>query len=245
MRLPFTFLVPLLFFGCVTDEPLAPATAEGAAIRTEMRAADLAGIDRAFARLAERPHRETVDIEQLDGGGDVVAATRTVIDHDGSRSRIRSGRSGPAFDYGAFERFLGTPTDSLAPVRSPLRWLLVPGESGYEPAYLTERARDAYAYERLEEGGGAGFQATARLGEGDEQAVRLVRYRVGEAGDLRGLVVERENVATVFDEWTRLEVALSDAAEPLPERVVVDSRIAAPLTETRRFRLTRTFEPLR
>ena len=233
--------------GCAVEESAAPATAEGAAIRADMRAADLASIDRAFARLAEQPHRETVRVEQLGPDGGLVASTEKVVEHTpgAGRSRIRSGSSGPAFDYGAFERFLDAPTDSLAPARSPLRWMLTRGEEGYEPAYLSERARDAYAYERIEDEAGAGFQATAQMGEGDEQAVRLVRYRTAPSGELRRLVIERENAATLLDEWTRLEIGLSDAAEPLPEQTVVDSRVTAPLAETRRFRLTRTFAPLR
>ena len=233
----------LLASGCAGEEPQAPATAEGTAIRTEMRAADLSGIDRAFERLAQTPHRETVRIEQLDATGRAVAYHQQAVERSGGAARVLAADSAGRFDYGAFGSFADTPSARTDSARSPLRWMLTRGEGGYEPAYLTERARDAYAYERLP--GGTGFQATAQLGEGDEQAVRLVRYRTAPTGYLRGLVLERENAATLFDERTRLEVELSAGTDALPERVLVESRVAAPFAETRRFRLTRAFEPLR
>ena len=232
-----------LLLGCGEEPPLAPATAEGAAIRTEMRAADLAGIDRAFSRLARVPHRETVRIEQLDAAGRVVAFREHTLGRPSPR--LLGADSAGRFDYGAFGRFAGEHAVRLDSARSPLRWMLARGETGYEPAYLTERARDAYAYERLGSDTGNGFQATAEIGEGDEQTIRLVRYHLAASGALQQLVLERENAATLFDEQTRLEVALSVDPEALPVRVVTDSRVTAPFSETRRFRLTRTFAPLR
>ena len=233
--------------GCVDEEPAAPATAKGAAIRTEMRAADLARIDRAFERLASLPHRETRRIEQLGEAGEPLAFYEQTLERASGIARVLSADSSGRFDYGAFGRFTdsGSADARLDSTSSPLRWMLAKGASGYEPAYLTERARDAYAYERLEQDGAAAFQATARIGEGDEQAVRLVRYGLAPDGQIQTLTLERENAATLFDERTRMDVQLADGAEPLPVRVVTESRVTAPFSETRRFRLTRRFAPLR
>lgn len=239
-------LILVLALGACSEQPPAALAPEAAAERDSvlvlLRAADTGAFDAAYARLADIPYRVSVRTEQLGAGAEPLAVhTRTVhVTPDGAE-RVTSDSSG-AFDHGAFERFAERSQTHPAVAANPAHLVLG------EPAYLDPRGREVFTF-TLAGDTLIGDQplrilsVTARPGEGDEQALRSARLYLDADGTLVGARVRRMQESVLFGESSGLMLFLQPGTEGwLPHVLTVDSRISAPLTEPRRFRLSERYD---
>ena len=165
-------------------------------------------LDSAFAQLADLRFTRTTRTEQLSKSGRVQAARHYVLRYEeGARRppRVLRADSSGAFDFGFLGRFASAERTAASMTDN-----LAPGVLPEEPAYLSPRSREAYAYRRLPDTLLAGrptqvFDIRARPGTGNNQDVRHVRLYVDRAsGILAAATLERRSRSILFDEATRL-----------------------------------------
>ena len=172
-------------------------------------------LDSAFARLAGLRFTRTTRTDQLGEGSRVQADRRYVLRYEeGARQppRVLHADSSGAFDFGFLGRFAAAENAA-----APMTGDLAPGVLPEEPAYLSPRSREAYAYRRLPDTLLAGrptqvLDIRARPGAGDKQDVRHVRLYVDRAsGTLAAATLERRSRSILFDEDTRLFAQIQPA----------------------------------
>ena len=176
------------------------------------------------------------------------------------RDAARAGRSEPAdrtaqpfvtlsadsagrFDYGYFSRFVSENVADQIP--EDLTRYIVPED----PAYLSERNRDAYVYRFLPDTlmwdmVARVVEIRARPAEGDGQNIRRVRLYIDRSSQtLIAMFVERIDLAMWFREESRFYVHIRPAPSGrwVPYNTRFESRISVPFRPTQLFRTVSTY----
>lgn len=226
--------------GCA--EPAPPSPTAGASADPAfalLRDADSAMLEDAFARLGE--HRYTVErtTEQLDEDGRPVASHSVTVRVTPRGAEVVEADSSGAFDFGGFERFAdrrrGGGTSTAPPVLPT------------DPAYLDPQGREAFSFEAvgdtlLDDRRVRIVSVRARPGEGDDQPLRAARLYLDAAGAVVGARVERRQASALFGETSTRTLFLRPSPEGwLPDRLLVEAEVRAPLAAPRRFRLAERY----
>ena len=237
---------PSLFDAAATTSSQAPRPSERDSVLALLGTLQQDALDSAFARLARLRFTRTTSTEQFGQDGRVQAARQYVLRYEeGARQppRVLRADSSGAFDFGVLGRFA-----SAERAAAPMTGNLAPGVLPEEPAYLSPRSREAYAYRRLPDTLLAGRPAQvldvrARPSTGDNQDVRHVRLYVDRAsGILAAVTLERRSQSILFDEETRLFAQIQPADGGWqPAAAQYETRIDALLRAPQWFRTTSSY----
>ena len=232
------------------EQPAESATGAG----RDAALALLASLDReafrqAFERLAHYHYTRQVRTVQLNRQGELRAYLERTLRYNSrgeepAASVLEVDSSG-TFAFGLLGRFaVGGEIDVERPTRLTER--LLPEE----PAYLSERNREAFLYS-LEQGTTRAGRPVrilvieARPGEGDEQTIRRVRlYVERQSRQLVALYLERADQDIFFSERSRLYAETkptSDGAYWLPSRTRFHAQLDLPLQPPRAFRTSSVY----
>jgi hypothetical protein len=238
------FVLVLLAVGCQEEAPPPPPDDRVEALPLLERL-DRAALDSAFVRLADHPYRLVTETTQLDSVGGVVATRAEVLRvlPEQAPEVVRVYTLG-TFEYGGFARFADADTIA-APLASPLGRILPD-----EPSYLTPRGQESYRY-AVRDTTLAGQVLTVvdvavRPGFEDRRFRRARFVLDPDEATVRAAHLTRRDRSVLFDADLALDLVLApdSVGTWLPSTVTFTNRIDAPGTAPRRFRVTRTYEPL-
>lgn len=239
----------------VPGEPFYPASynpfqqpaAERDSIFTVLAEIDQRPFRAAFEQLQHHSFTRYTRTEQFDRGDFLVAFQERILRHalDGNRRTYTTlaEDSAGAFDYGYFSGFVSENVTSQDPPD------LIPYVLPEDPAYLTERNRDAYLYRILPDTlmwdmVARVIEIRARPAEGDGQNIRRVRLYVDRGTQtLIAAYMERIDLSMWFREESRFYIHVRPAATGawVPYNTRFESRISVPFRPTQLFRTVSTY----
>lgn len=243
MRPALPLLLLALLAACAEAPPPSLPPGEAAArdsVVAALRAADRRPFEEAFEALGHTPHTVSERLEQVDPIGRVTATRTRTLRVAGGAPEVLSADSSGTFDLGTFGRFVSLDAVDRLPA-NPLPHLLPE-----DPPYLSPRGGEAYAFAFEPDttlGGRPVRVPTARAHSGADPAIREAVLFVDPAsGALVGARVRRRQASPLFGETSTLAVLLRpEAGGWLPASTRFDVALRAPLTASRRFRLTREY----
>ena len=253
LKLLLTLLVSAtLMAGCSDAPPERPPernpvaeTATRDSALALLRTAEREALQQAFQRLEETSYTRSTIVEQLDTRGNRIASIERRVRHASSQeARILSVDSSGRFRFGWLDRFTSGTFDPQNPSRLPVYL------GSEDPAYLSERNREAYRYRILPDTVRYGrptrvVLVRARPGADDEKAVRQVRLYIDrESNQLVALNLVRQTDNLLFSEKSRLQAEIAPVAENgwKPATTQFDTQFDIPFQPTRTFRTASTFE---
>lgn len=200
-----------------------------------------------FERLDEKTFTRYTRTEQFDDEGVLLAFDERVIRHSGPSTMRRfdliDRDSAGVFDYGYLRPFIS----DFEPSRDPMDFArrIVPDD----PAYMSSRNRDAYAYGLLPDTlmgdvDARVIEIRARPQVGDSQNVRYVRlYMDRNSRRLIAMYLERIDRAMWYREESifYVHVRRMPNASWVPYNTRFETRITVPFRPAQRFRTASTY----
>lgn len=208
---------------------------------------DQAAFTNSFDQLDEKTFTRYTRTEQFDGENFLIAFEERVIRHSGSATRrefdLIDHDSAGVFDYGYLRRFVSDSEISQDPMDFARR--IVPED----PAYMSPRNRDAYAYRPLPDTlmgdvSARAIEIRARPELGDGQSIRLVRLYVDRDLDrLIAMYVERIDQAMWYREESLFYLHIRGTSDDrwMPYNTRFETRITIPFRSAQRFRTASTY----
>lgn len=197
--------------------------------------------DSAFVRLRDYDFTRTAQTEQLDPTGDVTAARLYMTRFRGDETDARTLNSRGTFDEGTLDVF-GT---SETPTRDQSN--VATAAFPDEPAYVSARGREAFAY-RFDEttlpNGEPSLVVQIRARDSEEGRTQPIRYArlvmEEETRELLAAETIRYRESLLYDEDSYASVLLQPAPEDenvwLPEVFNIHARVTIPFREAREYR---------
>lgn len=238
-------LAALLVTACAeapsSADPAPSAAADSAFALLESMQRD--AMQQAFPDARQLSYLRLTRTEQLTGGGVAAYSERVVRLHpDAPPTTVRIDTGG-TFDFGWFSRFVDD-QESAAPA-NPADHMLPE-----DPAFLTARNREAFAYDVGPDTLWLGrpvriVTVRARPDAGERQSIRRARLYIDRATQqLVGFRLERRDETWFYDETSRLDVRLRPADDAwLPLRTDVLTAVRLPFSTARTFHSTSTYYP--
>lgn len=236
MRFPFLFFV-FSVIGCGDAAPPAePDPADDGVFELLARLSP-GDVDDAYVRLDGFAYTAQFSLAELDANDRVTASTsRTVRRHP-----TAEGVEETVLEADSSGTFVGSESvERLLRVTNPLSAILPE-----EPAYLSARTRDRYAYEARADTTVSNeqlrvFQATLHSESADEQPVRYARYYLDADDAIVGVDALRITTSALFSETSRVKVWLQRFSDGtlLPLMAVSETTILTPGKQPKRLRLT-------
>lgn len=226
--------------------PYQQASTERDSIFTALNAINQDPFRNAFTALEQQAFTRYTRTEQFDKEDFLVAYQEHIIRHEhegGARTyATQSMDSAGTFDYGYFSRFVSETVTTQDP--PDLTRYVVPED----PAYLSERNRDAYVYRFLPDTlmwdmVARVIEIRARPADGDGQNIRRVRLYVDRGTQtLIAMYMERIDLAMLFREESRFYVHIRPEGDHwVPYNTRFESRISVPFRPTQLFRTVSTY----
>jgi hypothetical protein len=239
--------IPGQAFYAVSANPYLQNSAERDSIFSVLRTINQEHFRYAFDRLATRNFTRYTRIEQFDRDDYLIAYDEHVVRHGtsgGARTfEVLDVDSAGDFDYGYFSRFVS----ETIPMQDPpnLAAYILPDE----PAYLSERNRDAYLYRFLADTlmwdvVAQVVEIRAKPKDGDGQNVRRVRFYIDRSSKaLIGMHMERIDLAMFFREESRFYVHIRRSPDGswVPYNTRFETRIRVPFRPAQLFRTVSTY----
>lgn len=257
----FAAVCLLLLFGCgrksghvpgqafypVSANPYLQSSAERDSVFSLLGAVNQEPFRFAFDRLTRRNFTRYTRIEQFDRDDFLVAYEEHMVRHgasgDARTFEVLDVDSAGTFNYGYFSRFVS----ETMPMQDPpnLAAYILPDE----PAYLSERNRDAYVYRFLADTlmwdvVARVIEIRAKPKDGDGQNVRRVRLYVDRGSKaLIGMYMERVDLAMFFREESRFYVHIRPSSDGswVPYNTRFETRIRVPFRPAQLFRTVSTY----
>ncbi|HEX9953184.1 MAG TPA: hypothetical protein VGB53_15545 [Rubricoccaceae bacterium] len=211
--------------------PSGPVSGQPDALAARLGPGALAA---AFSRLDAVPYEARLVVEELDGSSLPVGRFERTIRHapGAADATLATRASGTLADTAGLDAARLTVRDPMPSVLPDV------------PAYLAPATRDQYAVRVGASRGAVRIVDVAHTADTEQAVERVVAAVDTATGAILRMSVARASRSAIYDEATRAEVRLREAAGGvLPVAVETTSIVESPLSEARTFRVVWRITP--